>query len=95
MTSRSSSGPTVGIVGVGYMGIATGLAFARRGRRVFAYDVNPRVRAALRSGHSPYREDGLEPLLQTEIRRGRFNVVDGADELANQAQCIFLCLPTP
>ena len=95
MTGRSTSGPTVGIVGVGYMGIATGLAFARRGRRVFAYNVNPRVRAALRSGHSPYREDGLEPLLRTEIRGGRFVVVDGADELANRAQCIFLCVPTP
>jgi UDPglucose 6-dehydrogenase len=77
------------------MGIATGLAFASRGRRVFAYDVNPRVRAVLRAGRSPYREDGLEKLLRRETRRGRFRVVDGVDELSRAAQCIFLCLPTP
>jgi UDPglucose 6-dehydrogenase len=95
VTALSPSNPTVGIVGVGYMGIATGLAFARRGRRVFAYDVNPRVRAALRAGRSPYWEEGLTELLRAEARRGRFTVVDDVERLSEAAQCIFLCLPTP
>jgi len=77
------------------MGIASALAFSHRGRRVFAYDVNPRVRASLRSGRSPYREEGLQELLQSEGRRGRFVVVDTVGELAESARCIFLCLPTP
>lgn len=77
------------------MGIATGLAFARRGRRVFAYDINPRVRTLLRKGRSPYQEEGLEELLRAETRRGRFLVVDTVTELSEAAQCIFLCLPTP
>ncbi|MGA9840292.1 MAG: nucleotide sugar dehydrogenase [Thermoplasmata archaeon] len=90
-----SNAPTVGIVGVGYMGIATGLAFAHRGRRVVAYDVNPRVRKAIRSGRSPYREDGLTELLRAETKRGRFVVVDGLDPLCAVSECIFLCVPTP
>ncbi len=77
------------------MGIATALAFARRGRRVFAYDVNPRVRSRLRAGRSPYHEEGLEELLRAEVRRRRFVVVDTVQELSASAQCIFLCLPTP
>lgn len=95
MTGVRTFAPTVGIVGVGYMGIATGLAFAHRGRKVFAYDVNPRVRAALRASRSPYREDGLEELLRSEVSAGRFVVVDDLAGLASAAQCIFLCLPTP
>jgi UDPglucose 6-dehydrogenase len=95
VTPPAPENPTVGIVGVGYMGIATGLAFARRGRRVFAYDVNPRTRDSLRAGRSPYREDGLSELLRSQTRRGHFRVVDGLDTLAQSAQCIFLCLPTP
>ncbi len=95
MTRARRTAPTVGIVGVGYMGIATGLAFAHHGRKVFAYDVNPRVRATLRASRSPYRELGLEPLLRTEVRAGRFVVVGDLAELSREAQVLFLCVPTP
>ena len=95
MTRNTLARPTVGIVGVGYMGIATGLAFAHRGRRVLAYDRSPFVRTALREGRSPFREEGLPELLRAETRRGRFAVVETVAELAEAADCIFLCLPTP
>ena len=95
MTPVRRSPPTIGIVGIGYMGIATGLAFARHGRRVFAYDVNPQVRASVARGESPYREPGLSELLRSERRRGRFSPVGSMDELVAKAECIFLCVPTP
>ncbi len=95
MSPNPPLSPTVGVVGVGYMGIATALAFAHRGRHVYAYDVNPRVRSALRAGRSPYREEGLEELLRSEVGAGRFTVVDSMSKLARSAQCIFLCVPTP
>jgi UDPglucose 6-dehydrogenase len=85
----------VGILGVGYMGLATGLAFAHRGSRVFAYDVDARVRAELRAGRSPYHEKGLGQLVRSESRRGRFVVVDRIEELVEHAEGIFICLPTP
>jgi UDPglucose 6-dehydrogenase len=92
---RSGRTPIVGILGVGYMGIATGLGFAARGRTVVAYDIQPKVRAALRRGRSPYEERGLTELLRRETQRRRFRVVDSLTELATQAECIFLCVPTP
>jgi UDPglucose 6-dehydrogenase len=95
VTPSAGESANVGIMGVGYMGIATGLAFARRGRTVVAYDVSGAVRAALRRGRSPYHEEGLSELLRAELRRGRFRVVDDVIELAREADCIFLCLPTP
>ena len=95
MSRSSPSMPTVGIVGVGYMGIGTALGFAHHGCRVFAYDVNPKVRASLRAGRSPYCEEGLEELLRTETRRSRFIVVDTLAELGRSARSLFLCVPTP
>ena len=95
MNALFATAPTVGIIGVGYVGTATGLAFAHRGRQVFSYDVDLRVRAALRTGHSPHWEEGLEELLQAETHAGRFVVKDTMQEVAEAAECIFLCLPTP
>ncbi len=91
----SPPGPTVGILGAGYMGLATGVAFAHRGRRVYAYDVNPGIRAAVRHGKSPYREDGLAELVRETTRRGTLVVVDSVEELVAHAATIFVCLPTP
>jgi UDPglucose 6-dehydrogenase len=93
--AKSRERATVGILGAGYMGLATGVAFAGRGLRVYAYDVNPEVRATLRRGRSPYREEGLGELVRETTRRGQLVVVDRVEELAARASTIFICLPTP
>jgi UDPglucose 6-dehydrogenase len=77
------------------MGLATGLAFARRHVPTVGYDVLPERRRLLRAGKSPIYEEGLRPLLRSEIRSGRFRVVDSWEDLVRQANVIFLCLPTP
>jgi len=93
--SARRSGPAIGIVGIGYMGIATGLAFAHRGRRVAGFDIRPGVRAAVRRGASPYAEPRLPELLRAETRSGRFRAVDSIEEVAASSDCIFLCVATP
>jgi UDPglucose 6-dehydrogenase len=85
----------VGILGAGYVGIGSGLAFAHYGCRVAAFDTNPGVTAALRQGKIPYREAGLESLLRAAERHRRFEVVDSLAELVRDSQAIFVCLPTP
>ncbi len=88
--------PTVvGIGGLGYMGLATGLGFAHRGVRVLGYEVRADVRRALRRAQTPIFEPGLPKLLRQERRSGRFDVVDSWQELADRCDVVFLCLPTP
>lgn len=89
------SAPTLGILGAGYMGLATGLAFAYHGRRVWAFDINPRVTRSLRRRTSPYREAGLNELLRSEMAGGRFRVAGSLAELVRRSEVIFVCLPTP
>jgi UDPglucose 6-dehydrogenase len=85
----------VGISGLGYMGLATGLAFAAHGLSVIGYDVKPEIRESLIRGVTPYREQGLAELLRRQVRAGRFSTVDSPHALVEFAEGIFLCLPTP
>jgi len=85
----------VGIGGLGYMGLATGLGFAHRGIPVLGYDVRSEVRTALRKGRTPIFEPGLPQLLREQRRSGRFDLVDSWDELAERCDIVYLCLPTP
>jgi len=92
--SRSNR-PVVGIVGLGYMGLASGLGFAAHGYTVLGYDVKIEVRDSVRRGNAPYSEPGLQELLRRERSRERFRVVDSPEELVRAAEGIFLCVPTP
>jgi UDPglucose 6-dehydrogenase len=87
--------PVVGIAGLGYMGLATGLAFARRRVSTVAYDIRVDLRERLRSGKSPIYEAGLLPLLRGEVGSGRFRILESWDDLVRQASVLFVCLPTP
>ncbi|MCI4373902.1 MAG: UDP-glucose/GDP-mannose dehydrogenase family protein, partial [Thermoplasmata archaeon] len=91
----TKSGPTVGIAGLGYMGLATGLGFAHRGVEVVGYELRPEVRKALRQGRTLIHEPGIVNLLRGGLKSGRFRVVDSWSRLVREADIIFLCLPTP
>jgi UDP-N-acetyl-D-mannosaminuronate dehydrogenase len=73
---RASPSPVVGVAGLGYMGLATGLAFSAKGWRVVGYDILPSTRRAVAQGRSPYSEVGLTELLRAQEKAGRFRVVD-------------------
>lgn len=94
MRDISESG-AVGISGLGYMGLATALAFAHHGRTVVAFDARPELRASLAAARTPIYEAGLTRLLRSELASARFRVVGSWEELAGAARTIFLCLPTP
>ncbi|MGA9043934.1 MAG: UDP-glucose/GDP-mannose dehydrogenase family protein [Thermoplasmata archaeon] len=85
----------VGVDGLGYMGLATGLAFAAKGWSVIGFDINPEVRTAVAQARSPYSEAGLAELLRSQTSVGRFRLVDSVEELARASDVVFMCLPTP
>jgi UDPglucose 6-dehydrogenase len=85
----------VGVEGLGYMGLATALAFCAKGYHVTGYDLSTRVRSAVRRGTSPFWEPGLSRLLRTSLRNGRLHVAVTPKRLVDDSEVIFLCLPTP
>ena len=93
--SAKTGRPVVGIDGLGFVGLATGLAFAARGWNVVGFDIKSQVRRAIARGRTTFHEEGVGSLLKAQLRSGRFRVVESINELARAADCVFLCLPTP
>jgi UDP-N-acetyl-D-glucosamine dehydrogenase len=82
---------SIGIVGLGYVGVPLAVAFAEAGRDVVGVDVDPARVAALSGGHSPV-EDVSDERLARALDRLRLSTryADLAD-----AGAILVCVPTP
>ena len=82
---------TVGIIGLGYVGLPLAVAFAKEGCEVIAVDVDPRKIAALAAGDS-YVEDVSSELLG-EVS-GKIHATTRYAPLA-EADAVVVCVPTP
>jgi UDPglucose 6-dehydrogenase len=96
MTGGSASADvarTVGIVGVGYVGLSTALGMAALGHHVIAADIDADRVEALNAGRVVIAEPGMESILADALAADRIRFV-GADE-GFTADVVFLCVPTP
>jgi UDP-N-acetyl-D-glucosamine dehydrogenase len=82
---------TVGVIGMGYVGLPLAVAFAAEGRDVVAVDVDRRKVDALRRGES-YIEDVSDEALSAVAGR-----IEATTRFASLARCdaILICVPTP
>jgi UDP-N-acetyl-D-glucosamine dehydrogenase len=82
---------TVGIIGLGYVGLPLAVAFAQEGCDVIGVDVDPRKIEAIEAGES-YIEDVSSELLR-EVS-GRIHATTRYARLA-KADAVVVCVPTP
>jgi UDP-N-acetyl-D-glucosamine dehydrogenase len=82
---------TVGIIGLGYVGLPLAVAFAQEGCEVVAVDVDARKVAAIEAGES-YIED--VPSAQLAQVRERIHASTRYARLA-KADAVLVCVPTP
>jgi UDP-N-acetyl-D-glucosamine dehydrogenase len=84
---------TIGIIGLGYVGLPLAATFGKAGFRVLGVDADPARVARLLAGESPV-EDVPSGVLLDLLRRGSLSVSGQSDVLA-QADAILICVPTP
>ncbi|HMH47910.1 MAG TPA: nucleotide sugar dehydrogenase [Solirubrobacteraceae bacterium] len=82
---------TVGIIGLGYVGLPLAVAFAQEGCEVIAVDVDARKIEAIEAGDS-YIEDVPSKLLREF--KGRIHASTHYARLA-KADAVLICVPTP
>jgi UDP-N-acetyl-D-glucosamine dehydrogenase len=82
---------TVGIVGLGYVGLPLAVAFAQQGCDVVAVDVDPRKAQAIEAGES-YIED--VPSAQLQAVGERIHATTRYARL-ERADAVLVCVPTP
>jgi UDP-N-acetyl-D-glucosamine dehydrogenase len=90
-SSNGVSNLTVGIVGLGYVGLPLAVAFAEAGDTVIALDTDKRKIDALARGES-YIEDISSERLQAALPR---ITATTRNALLAQAHAIVICVPTP
>ena len=82
----------IGIVGLGYVGLITGVGFASLGNKVFGIDVDEKKIEKINNGESPIYEKDLESKLK-EIKEN-FTATTKIEELRD-CEIIFICVGTP
>jgi UDPglucose 6-dehydrogenase len=85
----------IAVIGTGYVGLTTGAYLAHLGHDVTCADVIADKVEALSRGEVPIHEAGLDEMVDEGIKAGRLKFVLGAMNAAQDAEFVFLCLPTP
>ena len=85
----------VSVFGMGYVGCVSAACLARDGHRVVGVDVSPIKLQAIRDGHSPLGEPGLEDLIRAAVATGTLTVTSDAVEAVQQTDLSLICVGTP
>jgi nucleotide sugar dehydrogenase len=95
ITRRLRNGDlTIGVIGLGWMGLPTACLFAEAGARVIGVDQNSRIVEKVGKGNATIDEPGLPELLKRVVREGRLKTTSDAREAASICDVIFIIVPT-
>lgn len=84
---------TVGVLGMGYVGLPLALEYSRAGIRTFGFDIKPEKLAQLRQGQSYIRDVPAEAIAE-HVRAGRLIPTEDFQQCA-ECDVLFICVPTP
>ena len=84
---------TVGVVGLGYVGLPLVLAFSKQGFRVLGFDIDAHKTNLLAAGKSYIKHIPSEEIAQM-LERGRFEATIDYARVA-EADALLICVPTP
>jgi UDP-N-acetyl-D-glucosamine dehydrogenase len=88
-----SSNSTIGVVGLGYVGLPLLLAYAGKGYRVLGFDIDPSKIDMLLNGGS-YIQHIPSKLIRSALERGGFDTTTDFSRVT-EVDAIILCVPTP
>ena len=85
----------IAVVGTGYVGLVTGTCFAETGNKVTCVDIDKVKVEKLSGGQITIYEPGLEKIFLRNIKEERLKFTTDLEEAIEDAEIIFLALPTP
>ena len=85
----------IAVIGTGYVGLVTGTCFAETGNNVICVDIDQEKVARMQQGEVPIYEPHLDVLFERNIKAGRLTFTTDIESVVEDAQIIFLALPTP
>jgi len=85
----------IAIIGTGYVGLVSGTCFAETGNNVTCVDIDKVKVEKLSSGQITIYEPGLEKIFLRNIKDERLRFTTQLEEAVEDAEIIFIALPTP
>ncbi len=85
----------IAVVGTGYVGLVTGTCFAETGNTVTCIDIDKTKVEKLNGGEITIYEPGLEKIFLRNLKEGRLHFTTSLPEGIEDAEVVFLALPTP
>jgi UDPglucose 6-dehydrogenase len=85
----------IAVVGTGYVGLVTGTCFAEMGNDVTCVDIDESKIKSMQDGVIPIYEPDLDVIFKHNIKEGRLSFTTKLKEGIEDAEIIFLALPTP
>lgn len=85
----------VAIVGTGYVGLVTGTCFAEIGVNVTCVDTDSEKIKALKGGTIPIYENGLEEMVNRNVKAGRLHFTTSLESCLNEVEVVFSAVGTP
>ena len=85
----------IAVIGTGYVGLVTGTCFAETGNKVVCVDIDRSKVEKLSAGQITIYEPGLEKIFLRNIKEERLKFTTQLEEAVEDAEIIFLALPTP
>lgn len=82
---------TITILGMGYIGLPTGIAFARAGFTVYGFDVNKNIIETLKSGKIHIVEPDLQEAYEEALKSGKLVPIDKLEK----SDIYIIAVPTP
>lgn len=85
----------IAIVGTGYVGLVSGTCFAEIGVHVTCVDTDRKKIAALQEGIVPIYENGLEEMVQRNVKAGRLKFTTSLESCLDEVEVVFSAVGTP
>lgn len=84
----------ISVLGLGFVGLTTGLGFAKKGFRTYGFDISEERLSSLRNFNVPFHEPYLPEVLE-ETHNKTFFLDTSFEEAIRNREAVFLCVGTP
>jgi len=85
----------ISIIGTGYVGLVSGVGFAKHGHEVICVDIDQEIVESINKAEPPIYEEGLEELLQKVVTEGDLSATTDMEKAVLETDITFICVGTP
>ncbi|WP_246010392.1 UDP-glucose dehydrogenase family protein [Bacillus yapensis] len=93
--SKKGESMNITVIGAGYVGVTTSIAFAEQGYHVFVVDSDKEKLEKLNHAILPFYEEGMEEILKSLLEQQQLIFTNNIQDAVRQSEFIYIAVGTP